>query len=231
MQRRWIREIKVRVEQERNGRLAKLDELAADVKRLEGHTLDNASYLSENLRLHRVQAAVRALVGVLEQPIRLPFRSELAALTTAAGDDGESGVMSAALAGIASSEVPDFGVDPLADLTSWFTTGVVPDVRRVALVPARGGVIAHAAGAVLGAATFDRRGDAEGDDTLSILARAGRALEREDLDMACRELNQLQGSPKLVVSEWMEAARRRLQLQQALEVVQAAATLDALAVA
>jgi len=33
LQRRWIREIKVRVEQERGGRLAKLDELAANLKR------------------------------------------------------------------------------------------------------------------------------------------------------------------------------------------------------
>ncbi|KAJ3555938.1 hypothetical protein NM688_g2299 [Phlebia brevispora] len=35
LQRRWIREIKVRVEQERGGRLAKLDELASNLKRLE----------------------------------------------------------------------------------------------------------------------------------------------------------------------------------------------------
>ncbi|KAH7102809.1 mitochondrial inner membrane protein Mitofilin [Auriculariales sp. MPI-PUGE-AT-0066] len=231
LQRRWIREIKVRVEQERNGRLAKLDELSADLRRLEGHTVDNASYLSENLRLHRVQSAVRALTAVLEQPIRQPFRKELAALATAAGDDADNGIIGVALQGLSGSDIPDFGVDPLADLATWFSAGVVPDVRRVALVPARGGVIAHAAGAVLGSATFERKGEVEGEDAFSVLARATHALEREDLDGACRELNQLQGSPRLVASEWLEAARRRLQLQQALDVVQAAATLDALAVA
>ncbi|TFY73777.1 hypothetical protein EWM64_g10236, partial [Hericium alpestre] len=44
LQRRWIRDIKVHVEQERGGRLAKLDELAANLKRLERIALDNSTY-------------------------------------------------------------------------------------------------------------------------------------------------------------------------------------------
>ncbi|KAG8701432.1 Formation of crista junctions protein 1, partial [Ceratobasidium sp. 394] len=52
MQRRWIREIKVRVETERGGRLAKLDELATGLARLERTTRDNAAYIDENVRVH-----------------------------------------------------------------------------------------------------------------------------------------------------------------------------------
>ncbi|KIY62021.1 hypothetical protein CYLTODRAFT_325488, partial [Cylindrobasidium torrendii FP15055 ss-10] len=52
LQRRWIRDVKVRVEQERGGRLAKLDELSSQMKRLERIALDNSTYLDENLRIH-----------------------------------------------------------------------------------------------------------------------------------------------------------------------------------
>ncbi|KZV90566.1 hypothetical protein EXIGLDRAFT_118245 [Exidia glandulosa HHB12029] len=216
LQRRWIREVKMRVEQERAGRLAKLDELAADVQRLSAQTLDNASYLSENLRIHKVSSAVRALRAVLDRPSRTPFRAELRALADGAAHDDE--VIGAALAPLAQSDIPDVGVDPLPDLAAWFASGVAVDVRRVALVPERGGVLAHAASAVLSTAAFDRRGLVEGADTLSVLSRASYHLEREDLDSACRELNQLEGTPRAVASEWLEAARRRLQVQQALEV-------------
>ena len=54
LQRRWIREIKMRVEQERGGRLAKLDEIATNLKRLERVALDNAGYLDENIRVHEL---------------------------------------------------------------------------------------------------------------------------------------------------------------------------------
>ncbi|EJD48892.1 hypothetical protein AURDEDRAFT_135831 [Auricularia subglabra TFB-10046 SS5] len=227
LQRRWIREIKVRVEQERAGRLAKLDELAADVKRLEATAVDNSAYLDENLRIHKVATAARALAGVLARPQRTPFRTELRAL---AGSAGEDDVIAATLAALDASDIPDVGVDPVPDLAAWFTEGVEPDVRRVALVPDRGGVLAHAASAVLSNAAFSRRGLVEGGDALSVLARAAYHVEREDLDSACRELNQLEGSARQVAAEWLDAARRRLQVEQALEVVQTAATLDSLMV-
>ncbi|KAF9041983.1 hypothetical protein BDZ89DRAFT_303612 [Hymenopellis radicata] len=49
VQRRWIREVKIRVEEERGGRLAKLDQLSSELKRLERIALDNSTYLDENI--------------------------------------------------------------------------------------------------------------------------------------------------------------------------------------
>ncbi|KAI0258407.1 mitochondrial inner membrane protein Mitofilin [Gloeopeniophorella convolvens] len=231
LQRRWIREVKVRVEEERGGRLAKLDELAANLKRLERVALDNSSYLDANLRLHALWSALRAVGSTLDAPARRPFRDELRVLRHAAAARDDA-VAAAALDALDASSAPDVGVEPLADLTAWFSTRVAPAVARVALVPdADAGVLAHAASHVLSTLAFRRAGAAGGSDVLSVLARAEHALAEKDLDGAAREVNQLRGTPRALVQDWLAAARRRLEVQQALEVVQAQATLASLLVA
>jgi hypothetical protein len=138
----------------------------------------------------------------------------------------DDSVASAALDALEAGDAPDIGVEPLADLASWFTTSVAPAVSRVALVPdedggyGRGGagVLAHLASHVLSTFAFRRQGLVQGDDVLSVLARAEYYLNEKDLDSATRELNQLRGTAKMLVKDWLEAARRRLEVQQALEV-------------
>ena len=43
-------------------------------------------------------------------------------------------------------------------------------------------------------------------------------MNEKDLDSATRELNQLNGTAKVLLSDWLEAARRRLEVLQALQV-------------
>jgi mitofilin len=211
LQRRWIREIKLRVEEERGGRLAKLDELAANLKRLERVALDNSTYLDENLRIHALWSALRAVNGTINAPMRRPF-CDVLRHAAAARDD--------AVVGVALSDAPDAGdaphtgVEPLADLASWFTTIVAPAVSRVALVPDDGaGVLAHAASYVLSTFAFRRQGLVPGNDVLSVLARVEYHLNEKDLDSATRELNQLQGTARALLKDWLEAARRRLLME------------------
>ena len=231
LQRRWIREIKVRVEQERGGRLAKLDELAADLKRLERLTLDNTNYLDENIRVHALWSAVRALAGsALSSTQRKPFREELRVLrhVTVAKEDE---VISAALNVLEASDVPDIGVEPFSDLASWFTTSVAPKVAEIALVPDHNaGVLSYLASKLLSGVRFKKQGWVEGDDVLSVISRAEYYLNEKDLDNAARELNQIGGPAKALLSDWLEAARRRLEVQQALDVIQTEATLSSLLV-
>ena len=113
------------MEEERGGRLAKLDELAANLKRLERVALDNSTYLDENLRIHALWSALRAVSSSIDGPTRRPFRDELRVLrhAAAARDDAVVGV---ALDALDAGNAPDVGVEPLADLASWFTTSVAP---------------------------------------------------------------------------------------------------------
>ncbi|KAF9234220.1 mitochondrial inner membrane protein Mitofilin [Melanogaster broomeanus] len=230
LQRRWIREVKVKVEEERGGRLAKLDELATNLKRLERLALDNSSYLDENIRVHGMWTALRAIQAAFDAPIRKPFREELRILrhTATAKDDA---VVSAALESLENSDTPDIGVEPFADLASWFATSVVPRVSSVALVPDQdAGVLSHLASHLLSSLRFQRHGLTPGSDVLSVLSRAEYYLNEKDLDGAARELNQLSGTAKELLHDWLEAARRRLEVQQALEVMQTQATLASLLV-
>lgn len=218
MQRRWIREIKIRVEQERGGRLAKLDELSTNLKRLERIALDNSAYLDENLRIHSLWSAIRALNHAVDAPVRKPFRDELRVLRHIAAAR-EDPVVAAVLESLEASDVADVGVEPLGDLTSWFTTSVAPKVASVALVPDQNaGLLSHLASHFLSSFTFKRQGLVPGDDVLSVLARAEHYMNEKDLDSAARELNQLKGTAKVLLSDWLAAARRRLEVLQALEV-------------
>ena len=70
----------------------------------------------------------------------------------------------------------------------------------------------------------------EGDDVLSVLARAEYHLNEKDLDSAARELNQLKGAPKVLLQDWLKAARERLEVEQALGIVQTQATFASLLV-
>jgi MICOS complex subunit MIC60 len=218
MQRRWIREIKVRVEQERGGRLAKLDELAANLKRLERVAMDNSTYLDENIRIHALWSALRALNNAVESSARTPFRQELRVLRHIAAAR-EDPVVTTALDTLETSDVPDVGVEPFADLASWFSTSVAPRVSSVALVPDQNaGVLSHLASHLFSTFRFQRHGLVQGSDVLSVLARAEYHMNEKDLDSAARELNQLKGTAKVLLADWLDAARRRLEVQQALQV-------------
>ncbi|EJU04888.1 hypothetical protein DACRYDRAFT_75887 [Dacryopinax primogenitus] len=230
LQRRWIREIKVRVEQERGARLAKLEDLSSSFKQLERLTLDNSAYLDENLRLHALNAACHALQNAIDAPVRKPFRTELRILRnmTAAKEDP---VITAALDSLEASDLPDVGVEPYTDLATWFTTTVYPRVVSVALVPdENAGVLEHIASSILSHLRFKRRGLVEGNDVLSSLARAEHYVGEKDLENTARELNQLKGTAKILLGDWLAAARRRLEVEQALEVVNTQATLASLLV-
>jgi len=226
LQRRWIRDIKVRVEQERGGRLGKLEELSSQLKRLERVALDNSTYLDENIRAHNLWSAVRALASTaLSSPNRKPFRDELRVLRhiTEAREDP---VIAAALESLESSDTPDIGIEPFADLASWFTSDVAPKVCQVALVPEENaGVLSHFASHLFSGLRFRRHGLVNGNDVLSVISRAEHHLNEKDLDSAARELNQLKGPAKILLHDWLEAARRRLEFEQALEVSSSLATL------
>ncbi|KAG9311475.1 mitochondrial inner membrane protein-domain-containing protein [Chiua virens] len=110
-------------------------------------------------------------------------------------------------------------------------TSVAPQVSSVALVPDQdAGVLSYLASHFLSSFRFQRHGLTPGSDVLSVLSRAEYYMNEKDLDSATRELNQLAGPAKELLRDWLEAARRRLEIQQALEVVQAQATLASLLV-
>lgn len=189
------------------------------MKRLEQIALDNSEHLDENIRVHALWSAIRALNNnAVSSPVRKPFREELRVLRHIAAAK-EDPVVSVVLDTLEGTDVPDVGVEPFADLATWFTNEVAPKVSQVALVPdENAGVLSYLASRALSNVRFNRHGLVSGDDVLSVLARAEYYLNEKNLDSAARELNQLKGPAKALLHDWLEAARRRLEVQQALDV-------------
>jgi mitofilin len=232
LQRRWLRSIKSQVETERGGRLAKLDHLTTSLKQLERITLDNSATLDDNVRLHKVWSALRAVQSKAEAG-DLSFDDELRALKAIStpSEGSEPSVISATLSQLEQAGIAQTGVKSFAALSSWFTNSVAPRVQSASLVPApeNASVLSHLASMGLSKLMFrPKAAIIEGSDVGAVLARAEWCLGEKDLDGAAREVNQLTGWPGKLVRDWLREARRTLEVRQALDIVATEATLASL---
>ncbi|KAK0631634.1 mitochondrial inner membrane protein Mitofilin [Immersiella caudata] len=226
LQRQFAGDIRKHVEEERDGRLGKLDELSAALAELEKLTTGWNEVVNTNLRTQQLHVAVDAVRASLEDASHpRPFIKELVALKEIAADDP---VVDAAIASIHPSAYQR-GISTPADLIDRFRR-VATEVRKASLLPEDAGVASHASSYVLSKLLFKKQGLAAGDDVESILTRTQTYLEEGDLDKAAREMNGLSGWAKTLSRDWLGEVRKVLEVQQALEVIQAEARLQSLKV-
>ncbi|CAM0142817.1 hypothetical protein VKS41_002619 [Umbelopsis sp. WA50703] len=223
LQRQFVNDVKHRVEQERAGRLAKLDQITSRYQALEQHAVSNAEHIDRSRQTHKGHIAVRTLRDKLTAPHKQPFEAELEAVRR---NTANLEIIQAALDTIP-RELAQEGVDTIVDLADRFQT-VAAEVRNVALVPQDGGLPSHVVSKVFGKLMFKKYGLVEGDDAEARLARAEYYLHEEDLENAARELNQLEGWPKKLATDWIKAARRHLEVKQALEIAETQILLSSL---
>jgi mitofilin len=214
LQRQFAGEVKKRVEEERDGRLGKLNELSSAVSQLEKLTTGWNDVVDTNLRTQQLHVAVEAVKASLEDAAHpRPFIKELVALKEIAADDA---VVNAAIASINPSAYQR-GISTPAELIDRFRR-VATEVRKASLLPEDAGVMSHASSLVLSKLMFKKQGLAAGDDVESILTRTQTYLEEGDLDNAAREMNGLNGWAKTLSRDWLGEVRKVLEVQQALEV-------------
>lgn len=229
LKKKFIDEVKDRVEAERNGRLSKLSDLSSSVSELESLTTQWNSVLDANLKTQHLQVAVEAVRASLDQADRpRPFVHELATLKELAHDNP---VVNAAIASINPSAYQR-GIPTSAELIERFRR-VAAEVRKASLLPVEedAGVAAHAVSNVLSRFIFKKqKGRVDGDDVDSVLARTETLLEEGRLDDAAREMNVLEGWAKTLSADWIAEARRVLEVKQAMDVMAAEVRLQALRV-
>ncbi|KAK3938902.1 mitochondrial inner membrane protein Mitofilin [Diplogelasinospora grovesii] len=226
MQRQFAQEVKKRVEEERDARLGKLNELSSAVSELEKLTTGWNDVVDTNLRTQQLHVAVDAVRASLEDSQHpRPFIKELVALKEIASDDP---VVDAAIASINPSAYQR-GISTPAELIDRFRR-VATEVRKASLLPEDAGVASHASSYVLSKLLFKKQGLAAGDDVESILTRTQTYLEEGDLDNAAREMNGLSGWAKTLARDWLDEVRKVLEVQQALDVIQTEARLQSLRV-
>ncbi|KAI0895729.1 mitochondrial inner membrane protein Mitofilin [Annulohypoxylon nitens] len=226
LKRQFLKEVKDRVEEEREGRLGRLEQLSSAIKELENLTTGWNDVVDLNLKtqqLHVAVEAVRASLNDAEHP--RPFVRELVALKEIATDDA---VVNAAIGSINPSAYQR-GIATPSQLIDRFRR-VATEVRKASLLPDDAGVASHASSWVLSKVLFKKQGLAVGDDVESILTRTQTYLEEGDLDAAAREMNGLQGWAKTLSRDWLAEVRKVLEVQQALEVIATEARLQSLRV-
>jgi mitofilin len=201
------------VEQERAGRLAKLGQIAQRFKALEQYTLQNSQALDNSRQSHVIHITLNAFQDTLNAQQKQPFVDELQALSHNAKNDQ---VIQTVLK-VIPKELAEEGVSTVSELAVRFEE-VAQEIRRVALVPEDGGFGSHIISSLMSYLMFKKSGLVEGDDVESILARTEYYLKRDNLEYATRELNQLGGWPKKLARDWIQSARRHLEVKQALEV-------------
>lgn len=227
--RKFIENVQSLVESERNGRLSKLTELTNNVDKLTQLTSNWNGIIDSTLATQKLQVAVDAVRSALDDSNSehkpKPFVREMAALKLTADSDP---VVDAAVATIQPSAYQK-GIPSTAHLVDRFRR-VASEVRKASLLPENAGVASHAASVLLSKVMFKKQGIPDGNDVESVLTRTETLLEEGNLDDAAREMNELQGWAGVLSKDWLDDARKVLEVKQALDVIEAEARLQCLRV-
>ncbi|KJX95317.1 formation of crista junctions protein 1 [Zymoseptoria brevis] len=229
LQKKFMDDVKGKIEEERNGRLSKLDELSTSVQELEKLTGQWNEVVDATLQTQHLQVALESVRAKLqESDTPTPFINELVALKEVSKNNN---VVNAAIASI-NPVAYQRGVPSSAHLIDRFRR-VAAEVRKASLLPEDAGVASHAASAVLSRFMFQKKADRglpKGDDVEATLARTEVLLEEGDLDAAAREMNSLKGWAGVLSRDWVGECRRVLEVKQAVDVIATEARLQSLLV-
>lgn len=229
LKQRFIDDIHGLVEDERDGRLSKLIDLSSNVDNLTQLTSNWNGIIDANLATQKLQVAVDAVKAAIDNANLshrpTPFVREMAALKLVAESDP---IVDAAIASI-NPQAYQKGIPSSAQLIDRFRR-VAGQVRKASLLPEDAGIASHAASFVLSKVMFKKQGIPEGNDVESILTRTETLLEEGDLDNATREMNELKGWAGVLSKDWLNDARKVLEVKQALDVIETEARLQCLRV-
>eukprot|EP00056_Hartaetosiga_gracilis_P021621 m.25162 g.25162 ORF g.25162 m.25162 type:complete len:770 (+) comp9180_c0_seq1:11-2320(+) len=167
-------------------------------------------------RMHKLMVASQTLEQCVSKG--KPLSSSASFLLSSMGDDPLLATVMNTLPTAATSASSDERVLRADDLQSDLTR-VCAEARKVAHVPVYGGMLSFAFSYLVNAVTFAPKGLVEGDDVNAILARAEYFAARNNLEMATRQLNQVNGPAREVVKGWLKSARTHLEVQQAMNVI------------
>ncbi|KAI9272854.1 mitochondrial inner membrane protein-domain-containing protein [Phascolomyces articulosus] len=237
IQRQFVRQVRQQVETERGGRLSRVDEVAVRQRVFEKLSYANAESLDDARKAHQLTIAVDALGRAAYAGNQKAFLDELQALLTISAPgtpfadltERRNDELVQVIASNISETVARHGIDSLAQLVTRFAN-VSAEVRRASLIPEEGSsMVSHVISIIMSKLMFKKEGLVAGDDLEARLARAEYYLHKEnDLESAAREVNQLKGWPKHLAADWLDAARRHLEIKQALEIMRTQAMLGSM---
>lgn len=203
---------------------------AANDMRLRLQALDkvfqqNAEYLRNSHQIHVVCTALLALHSAMSQDGKSletdagSLADATAALRVASQSDA---VICAALDSLPKSALAR--VASLSELETRFSVAR-EESRKALYTPNNSGVVGHALGSVAAGLTVMPSGLVdESQGTEAYLARAHHYVSRGDIRSALNEVAKLEGDAAAIMVDWVEAARSRLLVEQAMRMIGAHVT-------
>ncbi|KAI8799482.1 mitochondrial inner membrane protein-domain-containing protein [Cladochytrium replicatum] len=221
LRKEFEREIKERMDTERQGRLAKLDQLELKLKKLETLAIHAGDAVRSSTYVHKLWAAFDAArLSVHADPTQKQLNPTFKALARIGQADPVVSTVLSTLDLDALGTRPGTGVPSRTDLLERFYT-VASAVRKIQLMPVDGGPLSYAISRALSVAIIRKRGMVVGDDVEAVLARAEHHLEEGDVMGATREVvTGLKGWQAVVARDWIEEAKRHLEIEQALKAIE-----------
>lgn len=207
-ERQFAQQVAKKVEEERDGRLAKIKELTQSVKELQELSLMTDEILKNSQNTAEFHAGVSGLHNALgrEEPVSLrPF---IRKILNASGDDP---LVKAAVEAIPGN-VYDEGVLSPAQLAARFKM-LEPEMRKVSLLPPEAGIAGHFGSWLFSTLLWKKQGNPVGDDIESVIARTQNALTEGRVLDAVSEVNSLDGWPKKLAKDWLGEGRKRCEVE------------------
>lgn len=213
-QKQYAAEIADRVENERSGRLAKLQQLADSLKQLEDLALKTEQAVDASGRTAALHLAISKLTSALKGSEPVALAPYIDTIRRAAGEDPLLQAALDAIPDVAKTE----GVLTPAQLTVRFKL-LEPELRKSSLVPVNAGVAGHLGSLLFSSLLFKKNGVPKGDDVESVLARANISLEQGKIYEAVAEVNTLKGWPRKLASDWLDEGRRRTEIEFLADII------------
>lgn len=218
-ERQFAAEISRRIEQERDGRLANLEQLAKTLADIEELTVKSDSVLLDADSTAQLHIAIGHLRTALsgDKPVALGPYIQAVAKAAASKNDL---LLQAALNSIP-KEVHDQGVLTPAQLAARFHL-LEPELRKASLLPPNAGIAGHLGSLVLSKLLWTKSEssvDESASDVESVLARANRALSEGRTTDAVGEVNALKGWPKRLAQDWLAEGRKRSEVEFLVDVL------------
>lgn len=214
-ERQFADEIANRIEKERDGRLANLEQLAKTLSEVEEITVKADKVILESDNTAQLHIAIGRLKTILEGEEPVALGPYIKAIAKVAGKDP---LLQAALDSFP-SDVYGEGVLTPAQLAARFHL-LEPEIRKASLLPPNAGIAGH-----LGSLLFSKllwtktdSASASATDVESILARANAALAEGRVADAVGEVNSLKGWPKRLAADWLADGRKRSEVEFLVDV-------------
>lgn len=207
-ERQFAEQVAKKVDEERDGRLAKIKELTESVKELQELSLTTDEIIKASQNVAEYHAAVSQLHNALGHSEPIALRPYIQRVLAASGDDA---LVKAAVESIPES-VYDEGVLSSAQLAARFRM-IEPEIRKASLLPPDAGIAGHFGSWLFSTLLWKKQGNPVGEDVESVIARTETALTEGRVEDAVAEVNSLRGWPKKLAKDWLGEGRKRCEVE------------------